>query len=56
MKALIFVFVICLVTELTVCAQEAPPGREAIQSTAGIPKGYSVGEESISPNARFAIL
>lgn len=37
-------------------AESDSPGNGAIQSTAGIPKEYSVGEDSISPNARFAIL
>lgn len=56
MKALICVVVICLVTAVTVRANEASPAGATIQSAAGIPKGYVVGTESVSPNGRFAIL
>ena len=37
-------------------AEEASPGTEAVQSNADIPEGYEVGEKSLSPNGRFAIL
>ena len=37
-------------------AEEASPGKPAVQSIADIPKGYEVGEKSLSPNGRFAIL
>jgi hypothetical protein len=56
MKALIFVLVICLVTVVTVRANETSRGGATIQSAADIPKGYEVGEKSLSPNGRFAIL
>ena len=55
-KALIFVFVLCLFTAVTLRANETSPDGAAIQSTADIPKGYEVGEKSLSPNGRFAIL
>ena len=56
MKALIFVLVICLVTVVTVRANETSRGDATIQSNADIPEGYEVGEKSVSPNGRFAIL
>jgi hypothetical protein len=56
MKALIFVLVICLVTVVTVRANETSRGGATIQSAADIPKGYEAGEKSLSPNGRFAIL
>jgi len=56
MKPLIFVLVMCLVTAVTVRAQETPPGGATIQSAADIPEGYEIGEKSLSPNGRFAIL
>lgn len=56
MKALICVVVIFLVTPVTVRANEASPAGATIQSVAGVPKGYVVGTESVSPNGRFAIL
>jgi hypothetical protein len=56
MKPLIFVLVICLVTAVTVRAQERSPGGATIQSAADIPEGYEIGEKSLSPNGRFAIL
>jgi hypothetical protein len=56
MKALIFVLLICLVTVVTVRANETSRGGATIQSAADIPKGYEVGEKSLSPNGRFAIL
>ena len=56
MKALIFVFVLCLFGGLMLRAEEASPGKPAVQSIADIPKGYEVGEKSVSPNGRFAIL
>src|SRR5215831_9134433 len=56
MKALTFVLVICLLTAVMVCAQETSPGDAAIQSAADVPEGYEIGEKSLSPNGRFAIL
>ena len=53
MKALVFVFVL---TGLMLRAEEASPDKTAVQLDAGIPKGYEVGEKSLSPNGRFAIL
>ena len=55
-KALIFVVVICLIPAVTVRANETSPAGAAIESAADIPKGYEVGEKSLSPNGRFAIL
>jgi hypothetical protein len=55
-KELIFILVICLVTAVTARANEMSPGGAAIQSAADIPKGYEIGEKSLSPNGRFAIL
>ena len=37
-------------------AEEASPGKPAVQSNADIPKEYEIGEKSLSPNGRFAIL
>jgi hypothetical protein len=56
MKPLIFVLGICLVTAVTVRGQETSPGGATIQSAADIPEGYEIGEKSLSPNGRFAIL
>jgi hypothetical protein len=56
MKALIFVLVICLVTGVTVRANETSSSDAAVQSIADIPEGYELGEKSVSPNGRFAIL
>ena len=56
MKPLIFLLGMCLVTAVTVRAQETSPGGATIQSAADIPEGYEIGEKSLSPNGRFAIL
>ncbi|MFL6596942.1 MAG: hypothetical protein ACJ8KF_03150, partial [Chthoniobacterales bacterium] len=56
MKALILLFVICFIGGLILRAEEASPGKPAVQSIADIPQGYEVGEKSLSPNGRFAIL
>jgi len=37
-------------------AEERSPGKPAVQPNADIPKGYEIGEKSVSPNGRFAIL
>ena len=37
-------------------AEEAPPGTSAVEPNAAIPKAYEIGEKSLSPNGRFAIL
>ena len=55
MKALAFVFVLCFFDGL-LRAEEVSPGNGAVQSIAGIPEGYEIGEKSLSPNGRFAIL
>jgi hypothetical protein len=55
-KALVFVFVICLVILITVRANQTSSAGPTIQSAAEIPKEYEVGEKSLSPNGRFAIL
>ena len=36
-------------------AEERSPGKPAVQPNADIPKGYEIGEKSVSPNGRFAI-
>ena len=56
MKPLIFLLGMCLVTAVTVRAQETSPGGATIQSAADIPEGYEIGEKSLSPKGRFAIL
>ena len=56
MKTLIFVFVFCFFDGLMLRAEEASPGAAAVQSNADIPNGYEIGEKSLSPNGRFAIL
>lgn len=55
MKTLAVVFVLCWFGGI-VRAEEAPPGPTALDSLAEIPKGYEIGEKSLSPNRRFAIL
>jgi hypothetical protein len=55
-KALIFVFVLCFFDSLMLSAEEASPGQPAVQPNADIPKEYEVGQKSLSPNGRFAIL
>ena len=55
-KALIFVFVLCFGDGLMLRAQEASRGNAAVERIADIPKGYELGEKSLSPNGRFAIL
>ena len=56
MKKVVFVLVICLVTAVAVRTDERSRDGAAIESAADIPKGYEVGEKSLSPNGRFAIL
>src|SRR5262245_66638101 len=56
MKAVIFVLAICLVTAAAACANGTSRSGATIESAADIPKGYEVGEKSLSPNGRFAIL
>ena len=56
MKAVVFVIVIWLAAAVTGRAEEASPGPTAVQLNADIPKGYEIGQKSISPNGRFAIL
>src|SRR5262245_26813261 len=56
MKPLMFALVICLAAAVTMCAQETSLGERAVQSNANIPEGYEIGEKSISPDGRFAIL
>ena len=56
MKALIFVFVLCFFDGLILRADTASPGKAAVQSIADIPQGYEIGEKSLSPDGRFAIL
>jgi hypothetical protein len=51
-KAVISIFAMCLVNAVTVRAEETSP----VQSNADIPPGYEIGEKSLSPNGRFAIL
>jgi hypothetical protein len=55
-KALVFVFVLCFFPGLILHAEEASPGKPMVQSIADIPKEYEIGEKSLSPNGRFAIL
>ena len=56
MKALIFVFVLCFFDGLMLRAEEVLPDKLTVQSIADIPEGYEIGEKSLSPNGRFAIL
>lgn len=56
MKTLVLVFVVCFFDGLMLHAEDASPGNPAIQSNPGIPEGYEVGEKSLSPNGRLAIL
>ena len=56
MKALIFVFALCFFDGFMLRAEEASPGKPVVQSNADIPKEYEIGEKSLSPNGRFAIL
>jgi hypothetical protein len=41
---------------MAIRAEEPSPAAAAIQSAPEIPKGYEVGQESVSPDGRFAIL
>lgn len=54
MRALISVVVTCLA--VTLCADEISTSNTGVQSDADIPVGYEVGEKSLSPNKRFALL
>ena len=56
MKAVVFILLVCFVAVVTVRGEEASPGPTAIQLNAVIPKGYEIGQKSLSPNGRFAIL
>ena len=56
MKAIVFVFAFCFFDGLILRAEEASPGKSAVQPNADIPKEYEIGEKSLSPNGRFAIL
>ena len=56
MRKPIFCLALCFAAGLAVRAQEAPPSAAEVKQTAGVPKGYMVGTESVSPNGRFAIL
>jgi hypothetical protein len=56
MRKRIFGLALCFDAGLVVRVQEAPSGAAEVKQTAEIPKGYEVGEKSVSPNGRFAIL
>ena len=56
MKALIFVFAFCFFDGLMLRAEDASPDNAAVRSIADIPEGYEIGETSLSPNGRFAVL
>ena len=56
MKLFMLVLVTCLVTAITFYANETSGADATIESAANIPEGYEVGEKSLSPNGRFAIL
>ena len=56
MKAIVFVFAFCFFDGFILGAEEASPGTAAVQPIADIPKEYEIGEKSLSPNGRFAIL
>jgi hypothetical protein len=56
MKAVIFFCTVCLVTAVNLRADEPSPGNAVVAATAAIPKGYEIGQKSLSPNGRFAIL
>jgi len=55
-KTLIFVFVLCFFDGLMLRGEAASPGDAVVQSIADIPEGYEIGEKSLSPNGRFAVL
>jgi hypothetical protein len=56
MRKPIFCLALCFAAGLTVRAQETPQSPAEVKQTAEIPKDYEVGEKSVSPNGRFAIL
>ena len=56
MKTLIFVFVLFFFDGHTLRAETLSPDEPTVQSSANIPEGYEIGEKSLSPNGRFAIL
>jgi hypothetical protein len=52
-----FTFVgLFLVCNSAIRAQEPSPGDTGVQLIAEVPKGYEIGEDTISPDGRFAIL
>jgi hypothetical protein len=55
-KTLIFVFLLCFFDGFMLRTQTASPEKPAVKSIADIPEGYEIGERSLSPNERFAIL
>jgi hypothetical protein len=55
-KALILVFVLFSFHGLMLRAEAPSPDEAAVRSNANIPEGYEIGEKSLSPNGRFAIL
>jgi len=55
-KALIVAFALCYISSLMPGAEETSPGKPTVQQNVDIPKGYEIGEKSLSPNGRFAIL
>jgi hypothetical protein len=57
MRTLIFSVALLLVSSLVIRAQEESPSPTAEEkSYPGVPKEYEVGEDTISPDGRFAIL
>jgi hypothetical protein len=56
MKGRIAFLTLFLVCNSAIRAQDPSPSDTGVQPTGEIPKGYEIGEESISPDGRFAIL
>jgi hypothetical protein len=55
-KAVLSGFLLSGLCAVVIRAQEPSPSSVEARSAAEIPKGYEVGEKSISPDGRFAIL
>jgi hypothetical protein len=56
MKGPIAFLALFLVCNSAIPAQEPSAGDTGVQPTAQVPKGYEIGEDTISPDRRFAIV
>lgn len=56
MNAVILVLSMYLLTAVMLRGEETSSGKTTVQSETGIPEGYEIGQKSLSPDGRFAIL